>query len=559
MSLSSSSTVNKADDANSSARSCVAERRKCRFRLITAFSEDNGYGAIGDLCANSNAIYAARHGYGWEAHVKSHSEMMRVVGARGHPTWYKVALFLDWLGEDVAALSDGAVQLEDRMLAGEVLHEGNVDRDKMRALRFGEDHCHVPSENAGGGGSGQSLDEDQDGDEQVIEYLVWIDADAVIVNMEQTFEAVAEMGRYKDLIIAEDMHCGNLVNCGIILIRKSAWSRELWRGVWTVKTTRTRTTKIRVKEGEAVPFLENSPTGLDESSCSPSTSSTRLPSEVESLSCTADSTTSGAVKIQEVVEPEINNRSEVVRPEGDAPDYRAAEAPPVVIRELAQRNDRRSRKAAKAGAPYRVYLQTTKEWTYFDRPFYEQTALQKMLKKLNQFEAFFDGKSEKSKKGANIEDKWKGWHTFCSPSNWPADLAEIQKASAGRHQRQTASNTDTTSVGVKNVPVDLENKGHLPLQDYPSQMKETTSSTPPGPKFFPNVCVLPMHILNSNITDSAMETLYEGKQPKGTSFRFVNGTRNYHRRADFIFHAAGAGASSKVQLITEMLKSRVVL
>ncbi len=41
------------------------------------------------------------------------------------------------------------------------------------------------------------------------------------------------MGDYCDLIIAEDMHPGCLVNAGVMLIRLSQWSLDLWQDIWS--------------------------------------------------------------------------------------------------------------------------------------------------------------------------------------------------------------------------------------------------------------------------------------------------------------------------------------
>ena len=64
------------------------------------------------------------------------------------------------------------------------------------------------------------------------DYLVWVDADAVFVDHEATLEEVVREGKERDVIIGEDMHVGNLINCGIILIKVSLWSLQLWRKVF---------------------------------------------------------------------------------------------------------------------------------------------------------------------------------------------------------------------------------------------------------------------------------------------------------------------------------------
>ena len=71
---------------------------------------------------------------------------------------------------------------------------------------------------------GEKLNED--------DYLVWVDADAVFIEHEATLEEVVLEGKEREVIIGKDMHVGNLINCGIILIKVSHWSLQLWRQVF---------------------------------------------------------------------------------------------------------------------------------------------------------------------------------------------------------------------------------------------------------------------------------------------------------------------------------------
>eukprot|EP00392_Amoebophrya_sp_AT5.2_P014558 g14718.t1 len=300
-------------------------QRSVTFDLLTAYTDDD-YRVVGDLCASVNAAYAARHGYHFSAVVRPKREMLDVVGSRGHPTWFKVWLFLQWLQDVSTALPSPSEQ------------------------RRGEQR-----------------------------YLVWLDADAAVVDFPSTLEKIVTEANFRDLIIAEDMHTGNLVNCGVIFIKSSLFSRTLWESVWNLKRT-----------------------------------------------------------------------------------HRA-----------------------------------TKERRYFDRPFYEQTALQKVLKGLGEFADFFVG-------DVDVE-KWGGWHSFV--------------AAAGVCEGE----------GEQRRPDDL--------------------------KLFAHTCVYPMHRLNSNITDESLSLLEGGRQPKGTSFRANGARKNRHRRTEFIFHAAGS-TSSKLALIQGMLRSR---
>merc|ERR1719153_2108760 len=48
-------------------------------------------------------------------------------------------------------------------------------------------------------------------------------------------EDIVMKAENKDLIIGEDMHVGNLVNCGVIFIKISTWSLKLWEQVFACR------------------------------------------------------------------------------------------------------------------------------------------------------------------------------------------------------------------------------------------------------------------------------------------------------------------------------------
>ncbi|CAD7922587.1 unnamed protein product [Amoebophrya sp. A120] len=409
-----------------------------KFHLLTAYTDD-GYREVGDLCAEVNEKYAAYWNYAsFTAVVKSKEEMMQVVGSRGHPTWYKVHLFREWL------------------------------RDEARKVSVSDDR----------------IEQDQE-----YEYLVWLDADAVVVDFQKSLEKIVQNADHKDLIIAEDMHSGNLVNCGVILIKNSDWSRNLWDRVW---------------------------------------------------------------KLQRTVQSNRRKR-EVVLVEEEEP----AQVP--VSENTTKEND----------------VEQNKE--YYNKPFYEQTALQKVLKSLGQFATFFTGDNmedvllktsstatrrilgEEMHEGVEVVDsatvhlgdeveqqpviisststqkrrqKWDGWHSFHQPGNILKDVSVPEDDAYNFSGRTNSTGTCTTTDH-------LVDQQHLNL------------------KHFANVCIYPIHKLNSNITDDALRLLQENKQPRGTSFRMNGNKRNYHRRTEFIFHAAGA--NKKKPLIEGMLKARRTL
>lgn len=64
------------------------------------------------------------------------------------------------------------------------------------------------------------------------DYLVWIDADALVLNHAVRLEAFVETAAGADLIIGEDMADTDLLNTGLMLFRRTSWCRELLRRWW---------------------------------------------------------------------------------------------------------------------------------------------------------------------------------------------------------------------------------------------------------------------------------------------------------------------------------------
>eukprot|EP00462_Mataza_sp_D1_P006484 CAMPEP_0175120356 /NCGR_PEP_ID=MMETSP0087-20121206/578_1 /TAXON_ID=136419 /ORGANISM="Unknown Unknown, Strain D1" /LENGTH=318 /DNA_ID=CAMNT_0016401799 /DNA_START=117 /DNA_END=1070 /DNA_ORIENTATION=- len=143
--------------------------KRAGFLIFTCYSDDY---SLGRMCSAVNQRYAAQHGYHFEQEVLSFKEMLATIQPRTHCTWYKVHKLNRLLAD------------QDRLL-----------RDNIR-------------------------------------YIVWIDADAVVVNNSVTLEEVVDRAEGRDLILAEDMHPGCLVNAGVLLVRVGQWSRSLWRDVW---------------------------------------------------------------------------------------------------------------------------------------------------------------------------------------------------------------------------------------------------------------------------------------------------------------------------------------
>jgi len=182
-----------------------------QFKIITAFSDNY---TVGKLCAKVNTIYAKNNKYWWWKDVLTQEQMLEVVSPRTHCTWYKVHMFLDELKR---ALADFLVENEEenRNVQSKHIHETMKTTKKPLPLLNGSTS------------GGEVLKE---GD-----YLVWMDADAVFIDHDKKLEDIVMRAEYKDLIIGEDMHVGNLVNCGVILIKVSTWSLKLWEKVFACR------------------------------------------------------------------------------------------------------------------------------------------------------------------------------------------------------------------------------------------------------------------------------------------------------------------------------------
>jgi hypothetical protein len=137
--------------------------------IATAYTSDY---SIGVLCEKVNRLYAAAHGYSFHSVVKPLCEVSQAIHPKKHCTWYKIVM-LRQLFEDVAVL-------------------------QLRKVK----------------------------------YVMWIDADAIFANHTLTLEGVIERGGGRDLIIAEDMNTGCLLNAGVFMLRTTQWSRQLLDDVW---------------------------------------------------------------------------------------------------------------------------------------------------------------------------------------------------------------------------------------------------------------------------------------------------------------------------------------
>ena len=136
-----------------------------KFTVCTAYSDNY---TIGQLCSAINKEYCAVHGYEFVEDTQTYDEMLKRVAPKTFCGWYKI----------------------------------------YQLLRLVESRLSEPCSN-------------------LVEYLVWIDADAVVINRSITLESLVREAEWKDLIIAKDSNASCLLNSGVMLLRVCEWSREL--------------------------------------------------------------------------------------------------------------------------------------------------------------------------------------------------------------------------------------------------------------------------------------------------------------------------------------------
>ena len=92
--------------------------------------------------------------------------------------------------------------------------------------------------NAIGGTKGHSLN----GWARDREYVVWMDADLVVVDFEFQFEAIIAAHPDKDILVSEDPYPDEIfsvANTGCVIVRNSQWSRAFLRAWWGTEGERT--------------------------------------------------------------------------------------------------------------------------------------------------------------------------------------------------------------------------------------------------------------------------------------------------------------------------------
>jgi len=141
----------------------------CNVLMVTAYSDDY---TIGSLCEKVNRCYAEKHSYEFLSEVLPLSAMSEAIAPKKHCTWYKIAL-LKKLFADVSYLESKQIQ-----------------------------------------------------------YIMWIDADAIVVDHSTRLTDIIDRCGGRDLIIAEDMNAGCLINAGVFMLRTTRWSRSFINDVW---------------------------------------------------------------------------------------------------------------------------------------------------------------------------------------------------------------------------------------------------------------------------------------------------------------------------------------
>lgn len=190
------------------------------FTILMAFTPDY---TLGQLCSRVNAAYARRHGYGFICET-----IGELKGRTAH--WHKVRMLRTHMGTLLA---------------------------HRRALLLSSSHhalADVAEDDGGRSAASQQLDAVigcpsravppplPSGLDPRSTFLVWIDADAVVVRQElgltQLLQLLPPAGAAKHLICGEDLSTACRLNTGVLLCRVSGWSERLWEDVWAADASR---------------------------------------------------------------------------------------------------------------------------------------------------------------------------------------------------------------------------------------------------------------------------------------------------------------------------------
>lgn len=168
--------------------------------IITAYTEDY---TIGYICDEINRRYAKKYGYQFLSVVDSCMKMLERIKPKIHFTWYKIYLLMKLFeiitGEKFESLNNKIENSED-------------NNDSISSSSY------------------YSLENPSN-----IKYILWIDADAMVVKNETKLQEKIKEAKYKSLIIAEDMHPHCLINAGVFILKVNNWSKDLLNDVWKVE------------------------------------------------------------------------------------------------------------------------------------------------------------------------------------------------------------------------------------------------------------------------------------------------------------------------------------
>jgi len=194
------------------------------FTILMAYSPDY---TLGRLCSRVNAAYARRHGYGFICETIGAAELEE--GRTAH--WHKVRMLRTHMGTLLAQRRALLLASSHHALADVAEDDGGSSSAASRqldAVLGGPSRAPPPPLPSG-------LDARST-------FLVWIDADAVVVRHELSLSMLLELlppgGATKQLICGEDLSTICRLNTGVLLCRVSGWSERLWADVWSAEASR---------------------------------------------------------------------------------------------------------------------------------------------------------------------------------------------------------------------------------------------------------------------------------------------------------------------------------
>jgi hypothetical protein len=205
------------------------KQQHCQVTIVMAYSDDY---SIGRLCESVNRAYASRYGHPFVSHVSPAEDILRIIHPKKHVTWYKIFLLRNLMRQ---ALSDMGYSEEELLNIENGAHRFKDKRCDEEGPPRGESKIADREE------SSISLEETNQRplpvmcgseNQQPLQYLFWVDGDAMFVHHDLSMDEFLEEAQYKDLIIAEDMHKLNPINAGVFLLRVCPWSLEFLESTW---------------------------------------------------------------------------------------------------------------------------------------------------------------------------------------------------------------------------------------------------------------------------------------------------------------------------------------